>query len=93
MKAYESLKDTLSFYSVNCNKPCYISTATLIFKFPEKPFRIYFYALGICASGPIQVETDNQKYDINKHDTSQEANNLSWAEQSGKFREWIGVIF
>lgn len=62
MKPYESLKETLSFYGVQCNEPYYISSGNPVFKFPKKPFRIDFYAFCICVSGSIHVEIDNQQY-------------------------------
>ncbi|RBL90077.1 helix-turn-helix domain-containing protein [Chitinophaga flava] len=64
MKAYESLKETLSFYGVQCNEPYYISSGNPIFEFPKKAFRIDFYAFCICASGKMEVEIDNHTYHI-----------------------------
>ncbi|WP_212005153.1 AraC family transcriptional regulator [Chitinophaga sp. HK235] len=64
MKAYESLKETLSFYGVLCNEPYYISSGNPIFEFPKTAFRIDFYAFCICVSGKMEVEIDNRTYHI-----------------------------
>ena len=66
MKNYENLRETLSFYGVNCNKLYYISSGNPIFTFPEKSFRIDFYAFCICLSGRIDVEIDSQQYSISQ---------------------------
>lgn len=63
-KAYESLSETLSFYGVLCNRPYYISSGNPIIEFPEKTFRMDFYAFCICVSGNIELEIDNQRYSI-----------------------------
>lgn len=68
MKNYENLKETLSFYGVNCNKLYYISSGNPIFAFPERSFRIDFYAFCICLSGSIEVEIDSQKYCITQNE-------------------------
>ncbi|NLR57706.1 AraC family transcriptional regulator [Chitinophaga polysaccharea] len=64
MKLYESLKETLSFYGVQCNEPYYISSGNPIFEFPKKAFRMDFYAFCICVSGQVEVEIDNHSYHI-----------------------------
>ncbi|WP_447641475.1 MULTISPECIES: helix-turn-helix domain-containing protein [Chitinophagaceae] len=66
MKPYESLKETLSFYGVQCNEPYYISSGNPVFAFPKSPFRIDFYAFCICVSGSIHVEIDNLQYYISE---------------------------
>lgn len=67
MKSYESLKETLAFYGVNCNEPYYISSGNSILKFPKKSFRIDFYAFCICLAGNIELEIDNNTYNINQN--------------------------
>lgn len=68
MKAYESLKETLSFYGVNSNEPYYISSGNPIFDFHKKPFRMDFYAFCICISGTIELEIDSHSYKIGVND-------------------------
>ena len=67
MKSYENLKETLVFYGVNCNEPYYISSGNSILKFPKKSFRIDFYAFCICLAGNIELEIDNNTYNINQN--------------------------
>lgn len=67
MKSYENLKETLAFYGVNCNEPYYISSGTSILKFPKKSFRIDFYAFCICLAGNIELEIDNNTYNVNQN--------------------------
>jgi AraC-like DNA-binding protein len=67
MKSYENLKETLAFYGVNCNEPYYISSGNSILKFPKKSFRIDFYAFCICLAGNIELEIDNNTYNINQN--------------------------
>ncbi|QCX52445.1 AraC family transcriptional regulator [Elizabethkingia sp. JS20170427COW] len=67
MTSYESLHKTLSFYGVNCHKPYYISSGNPIFNYPTTPFRLDFYALCICTEGYLQVEIDNQQYNISQY--------------------------
>lgn len=67
MKSYENLKETLAFYGVNCNEPYYISSGNLILKFPKKSFRIDFYAFCICLAGNIELEIDNNTYNLNQN--------------------------
>lgn len=67
MKSYENLKETLAFYGVNCNEPYYISSGNSILKFPKKSFRIDFYAFCICLGGNIELEIDNNTYNINQN--------------------------
>lgn len=67
MKSYENLKETLAFYGVNCNEPYYISSGNPILKFPKKSFRIDFYAFCICLAGNIELEIDNNTYNINQN--------------------------
>lgn len=64
MKNYENLKDTLSFYNIDCDNSFYISTGESIFKFPEKPFRMDYYAFCICTRGEIDLEINTIKYKI-----------------------------
>lgn len=64
MITYENLHDTLSFYSIDCNKSYYISSGKTIFEFPEIPFRMDYYALCICTSGEINLEIDNKDYQL-----------------------------
>lgn len=61
---HENLKQTLAFYDIDCNKPYYVSLGSSIFKFHEKPFRIDFYAFGICTAGEITIEIDNREYNL-----------------------------
>ncbi|MDH6253487.1 AraC-like DNA-binding protein [Chryseobacterium sp. H1D6B] len=67
LKPYEKLQETLSFYGVDCHRPYYISSGNSIFKFPQAPFRIDFYALCICTSGNIKVEIDSTEYSISEN--------------------------
>ncbi|AZI54449.1 AraC family transcriptional regulator [Epilithonimonas vandammei] len=67
MKAYESIKEILSFYHVHCDKPYFISSGKLIFEFPKRLFRMDFYAFCICVSGSIDLEIDNQHYKISQN--------------------------
>lgn len=67
MKSYENLKETLAFYGVNCNEPYYISSGNSILKFPKKSFRIDFYAFCICLAGNIELEIDNNTYNVNQN--------------------------
>lgn len=67
MKSYENLKETLAFYGVNCNEPYYIFSGNSILKFPKKSFRIDFYAFCICLAGNIELEIDNNTYNINQN--------------------------
>lgn len=67
MKSYENLKETLAFYGVNCNEPYYISSGNSILKFPKKSFRIDFYAFCICLAGNIELEIDNNTYNITQN--------------------------
>ena len=67
MKSYENLKETLVFYGVICNEPYYISSGNSILKFPKKSFRIDFYAFCICLAGNIELEIDNNTYNINQN--------------------------
>lgn len=67
MKSYENLKETLAFYGVNCNEPYYISSGNSILKFPKKSFRIDFYAFCICLAGNIELEIDNNTYNLNQN--------------------------
>ena len=67
MKLYENLKETLVFYGVNCNEPYYISSGNSILKFPKKSFRIDFYAFCICLAGNIELEIDNNTYNLNQN--------------------------
>lgn len=64
---YTSLKETLNFYGVDCNHSYYISTGKALFKFPEKPFRMDFYAFCVCTSGSITLEIDNNTYLISEN--------------------------
>ena len=64
MKNYENLKDTLSFYNIDCDNSFYISTGESIFKFPENPFRMDYYAFCICTRGEIDLEINTIKYKI-----------------------------
>ena len=64
MKNYENLQDTLSFYNIDCHNSFYISTGESIFKFPEKPFRMDYYAFCICTQGEIDLEINTIKYKI-----------------------------
>lgn len=66
-KAYESLSEILSFYGVLCNRPYYVSSGNPIIEFPEKTFRMDFYAFCICVSGNIELEIDNQRYSISQN--------------------------
>ena len=66
MKPYENLQDTLLFYGVDCQDSYYISTGNPIFKFPDKPFRMDYYAFCICISGQILLEIDNHQYIVNE---------------------------
>ncbi|WP_419870275.1 AraC family transcriptional regulator [Chryseobacterium sp. CT-SW4] len=68
MRTYESLHDTLSFYSINCHESYYVSSGKAIFSFPDLPFRMDYYALCICTSGEINIEIDNQKYRVEAND-------------------------
>ncbi|MET3036234.1 AraC family transcriptional regulator [Chryseobacterium sp. NRRL B-14859] len=67
MVTYESLHDTLSFYSIDCRQSYYISSGKPIFNFPKEPFRMDYYALCICTAGEINIEIDNQKYNVDTH--------------------------
>ncbi len=67
VKEYESLNETLSFYGVRCDGSYYISSGDPIIEFPEKTFRMDFYAFCICVSGGIDLEIDNQLYSIAKN--------------------------
>lgn len=67
MKSYDNLKETLAFYGVNCNEPYYISSGNSILKFPKKSFRIDFYAFCICLAGNIELEIDNNTYNLNQN--------------------------
>lgn len=64
---YENIKQTLSFYNIDCTKPYYISLESEIFKFSEKQFRMDFYAFGICTAGEITLEIDNSEYTLAKN--------------------------
>ncbi|WP_185289162.1 AraC family transcriptional regulator [Chryseobacterium lactis] len=64
MVTYESLHDTLSFYSIDCRQSYYISSGKPIFEFPKTPFRMDYYALCICTAGEIHIEIDRQKYRV-----------------------------
>lgn len=67
MKPYENLHDTLLFYGVDCQDSYYISTGNPIFKFPDKPFRMDYYAFCICISGQLLIEIDNKQYIVNEN--------------------------
>ena len=67
LSLYKNLKETLSFYGVDCNKPYYISSGNPIFNFPDKPFRMDFYALCICIKGSINIQIDTKEYTIQKN--------------------------
>ncbi len=64
MKNYEILQDTPSFYNIDCHISFYISTGESIFKFPEKPFRMDYYASCICTQGEIDLVINTIKYKI-----------------------------
>lgn len=64
MKNHENLQDTLSFYNIDCQNSFYISTGESIFKFPEKPFRMDYYAFCICTQGEIDLKINTIKYKI-----------------------------
>ncbi len=64
MKNHENLQDTLSFYNIDCQNSFYISTGDSIFKFPEKPFRMDYYAFCICTQGEIDLKFNTIKYKI-----------------------------
>lgn len=64
MENHENLQDTLSFYNIDCHNSFYVSTGESIFKFPEKPFRMDFYAFCICTKGEIDLEINAIKYKI-----------------------------
>lgn len=51
MKAHESLKETLSFYGVQCNEPYYISSGNPVFEELASPihhFTLTFVKDRIC---------------------------------------------
>lgn len=62
MVTYESLHDTLSFYSIDCRQSYYISSGKPIFEFPKAPFRMDYYALCICTAGEASIEIDHHQY-------------------------------
>ncbi len=59
---YKTLQETLSFYEINSENPYYISSGKPLLKYPEKAFRIDFYALCVCVSGSIEFEIDTEKH-------------------------------
>ncbi|CAL2077403.1 helix-turn-helix domain-containing protein [Tenacibaculum dicentrarchi] len=65
-KNYENLQDTLSFFNIDCHNSYYISTGKSIFKFPENPFRMDYYAFCICTDGEIDLEINAINYKISK---------------------------
>lgn len=67
MKEYESIVETLLFYGVKVCEPYYISTGKENLKFPERPFRMDFYAFCICISGYIDLEIDNKKFTVSQN--------------------------
>jgi AraC-like DNA-binding protein len=67
MKEYESIEETLLFYGVKVCEPYYISTGKENLKFPERPFRMDFYAFCICISGYIDLEIDNKKFTVSQN--------------------------
>lgn len=64
MENYKNLRDTLSFYNIDCNNSFYISTGESIFQFPEKPFRMDYYAFCICTQGEIDLKINTIKHKI-----------------------------
>ncbi|MBE7684868.1 helix-turn-helix domain-containing protein [Tenacibaculum piscium] len=65
-KNYENLQDTLSFFNIDCHNSYYISSGKSIFKFPENPFRMDYYAFCICTDGEIDLEINAINYKIRK---------------------------
>ena len=63
---YENIKQTLSFYDIDCNSPYYISIESEKITFSEKQFRMDFYAFCICTEGEITLEIDNTEYVLAK---------------------------
>lgn len=64
MKNHENLRDTLSFFNIDCKNSYYISTGNSIFKFPKNPFRMDYYVFCICSEGEIDLEINAIKYKI-----------------------------
>lgn len=61
---YKNLKQTLSLYHIDCNKPYYISLDSPNLKTSAKQLGIDFYAVCICTSGSISLEIDNKEYEL-----------------------------
>lgn len=66
MKPHQNLHELLHYYGVNCHQPYYLSSGNAIFRFPQEPFRMDFYAFCLCISGMIEVEIDQVSYVVEK---------------------------
>tara|TARA_R110002050_G_scaffold250623_8_gene388665 strand:+ start:427 stop:1293 length:867 start_codon:yes stop_codon:yes gene_type:complete len=64
MENYKNLRDTLSFFNIDCNNSYYISTGKSIFEFPNKPFRMDYYTFCICTKGGIDLKINGIEYKI-----------------------------
>ncbi len=64
---YKTIQEALSFYEINSENPYYISSGKPLLKYPEKAFRIDFYALCVCVSGSIEIEIDTEKHLFSKN--------------------------
>jgi len=64
MKLYKNLKDTLSFFNIDCQNSYYISTGQSVFEFPEAPFRMDYYTFCICTKGGIDLKINGVAYQV-----------------------------
>ncbi|WP_027421395.1 helix-turn-helix domain-containing protein [Crocinitomix catalasitica] len=64
MRLYTNLKQTLSFCSVENDKPYFLSLASTAADLNEKAFHMDFYSFGICTEGKMTMEVDNNDYKI-----------------------------
>ncbi|MGR7813227.1 helix-turn-helix domain-containing protein [Lacinutrix undariae] len=64
MKLYKNLKDTLSFFNIDCQNSYYISTGHSVFEFPEAPFRMDYYTFCICTKGGIDLKINGMAYQV-----------------------------
>ncbi|QES87867.1 helix-turn-helix domain-containing protein [Rhizosphaericola mali] len=68
MNSTEKIQETLSYYKILCNKPYYISTGNPLTSFPNKPFRMDYYAVCTCTEGYIELLINNERYVIHGQD-------------------------
>lgn len=84
----KNLKETLSFYEVQCNESYYVSSGSPIYRFPSQSFRMNFFNICLCMEGEVLVEINNQKYCIQHNSILVSTPNTSvrFIEQSKDFR-------